>query len=638
MNRLESLVREVRALAPPSWESLRQRAPRRRTAGWPPRRLGVALLLLGAALLFWTAFREGAAVVPWQASAFPTPSPISLEEDVWVQASPYDGRFETDAGPFLLDDATFIAERVHGGLAVRFTLLGGSGVFAGSPPAEIERGSPRLFEVEGGAAPLVRALVLREPEEPNPVGVVSSRPSEGNEARTLHLRAVSRGSAAGILVDAPLRVLYRVPASETRHELFVRTNAGGDAEALLPPSAFDIEVHEALPSGSAWVARPVPISDLAGRSPLLPAHVRFFVRRPLVAQVRGVDPTAAVGCGVLHVQEALAGRPIDFSAVNQQVPVDESGQALIPEELFQFVLRAESEGRISRTVLLRSGDVDRIELSIDQPVELRGRVVGPRGAPVQGGRVQWLHAIGWGGVQDRGTQAEEIQEVEIGEDGRLRAARIASQTVGGPTSIAVVVDVPGRPVLRRDILVPADVRYLEWEFVLEEPRILGGCLRSAEGHPMAGLTIVAVRRGDELGRATTGIDGEFAVGALPSGSLDLEIRDAAGFLLETRRGVFAGMEPQEFRMWPQGDLVGTVVGLGGASVPGALISVVRDLDVEPTDVAPIHRTVKSDAQGAFSIQDLPSGTYTVLVPGGERTTAVVGGDPVEVHAPAAAAR
>ncbi|MGA0869327.1 MAG: carboxypeptidase regulatory-like domain-containing protein [Planctomycetota bacterium] len=155
---------------------------------------------------------------------------------------------------------------------------------------------------------------------------------------------------------------------------------------------------------------------------------------------------------------------------------------------------------------------------------------------------------------------------------------------------------------------------------------------------MAGLTIVAVRRGDELGRATTGIDGEFAVGALPSGSLDLEIRDAAGFLLETRRGVFAGMEPQEFRMWPQGDLVGTVVGLGGASVPGALISVVRDLDVEPTDVAPIHRTVKSDAQGAFSIQDLPSGTYTVLVPGGERTTAVVGGDPVEVHAPAAAAR
>ncbi|MGI5224665.1 MFS transporter [Actinoallomurus sp. CA-142502] len=144
------------------------------------------------------------------------------------------------------------------------------------------------------------------------------------------------------------------------------------------------------------------------------------------------------------------------------------------------------------------------------------------------------------------------------------------------------------------------------------PRVLdgiavGGRVRGAGGVPLPGATITLVEPGGrQLGRATTGDDGSYALGVPAAGSYVLIV--AADGHQPQAATVTVGGEPlfSELTLSGTSGLAGVVrSATNGAAIAAATV-VVTDVRGE------IVGSARTDENGRFSVQDLVSGTVTVV--------------------------
>ncbi|MGY0490972.1 MFS transporter [Streptomyces sp. WG-D5] len=149
-----------------------------------------------------------------------------------------------------------------------------------------------------------------------------------------------------------------------------------------------------------------------------------------------------------------------------------------------------------------------------------------------------------------------------------------------------------------------------------------GHVRDRDGSPLAGAVVTLIDlRGGQLGRATTGSDGAYRIGA-PAGGTYVLI-GSAGSRQPQATTLTVGEGFLDFDLMPTGaaGLTGTVVTADGeVPVPGALVIAT---DVRGEVVA----SCAADATGGFTFGDLAPGGHTLAVSAaGHRPTAL----PVEI--------
>ncbi|WP_375757583.1 carboxypeptidase regulatory-like domain-containing protein [Corallococcus exercitus] len=140
--------------------------------------------------------------------------------------------------------------------------------------------------------------------------------------------------------------------------------------------------------------------------------------------------------------------------------------------------------------------------------------------------------------------------------------------------------------------------------------LVGVVRRKDSGGAIAGATVGVRAHGDraDLLQARTGADGRFEVGGLAPGAYDVRV-SAPGFQPLTRAGlgVLAGQRFERMlELAAPGRIEGTVVDASEMPLPG--VTVVAQLKWRPLPDALPSMT---DAQGRFTLEDVPEGTVYV---------------------------
>ncbi|MHA7629174.1 carboxypeptidase regulatory-like domain-containing protein [Corallococcus sp. M7] len=140
--------------------------------------------------------------------------------------------------------------------------------------------------------------------------------------------------------------------------------------------------------------------------------------------------------------------------------------------------------------------------------------------------------------------------------------------------------------------------------------LTGVVRRKDSGEAIAGATVGVRAHGDraDLLQARSEADGRFEVGGLAPGAYDLQVR-APGFqpLTRTGLGVLAGQRFElVLELAAPGRIEGTVVDGAEAPLPG--VTVVAQLRWRPL---PDALPSVTDAQGRFTLEDVPEGTVYV---------------------------
>ncbi|HEX8550278.1 MAG TPA: carboxypeptidase-like regulatory domain-containing protein [Abditibacteriaceae bacterium] len=248
-------------------------------------------------------------------------------------------------------------------------------------------------------------------------------------------------------------------------------------------------------------------------------------------------------------------------------------------------------------------------------LRFQGRIVRPDDKPVAA-RAFW--GTGWFPEDAAWT------EIPVGPDGAFAFDAPATQTAPNVVAIApglaiggIIAKVGGENALR-----------------LERPRSVGGTLRDDKGQPVGGATL-AVRffyipgRSDgvtgpsgvptalrEQFRARSGPDGKWQITGLPqSAYVQVALNDPKFVRADTQigpDGETSGSTRQTLRAVRAGSLSGRIVDGVGAPVANRLIYV-----QQPVTARGRFRStsVRSEADGTFRFDSLPTGSYSVLVPG-----------------------
>jgi protocatechuate 3,4-dioxygenase beta subunit len=171
---------------------------------------------------------------------------------------------------------------------------------------------------------------------------------------------------------------------------------------------------------------------------------------------------------------------------------------------------------------------------------------------------------------------------------------------------------PSAPPATRPESAPAQVQAPRTRLAVE------GRIRGAGGAPLRGATITLVELGGrQLGRATTGDDGSYALGVPTAGSYVLIV--AADGHQPQAATVTVGDEPLFYELALSGTsgLAGVVRSAATGAALAAATVVVTDLRGE------IVGTAETDQSGGFAIDDLVAGTVTLVADAdGHRPSAV----------------
>lgn len=258
----------------------------------------------------------------------------------------------------------------------------------------------------------------------------------------------------------------------------------------------------------------------------------------------------------------------------------------------EYQLEARAPGHAPRRVARVHVPGTDVRVELDGSAFIEGFVTRADGAPAPGARVS-----AWG--------EDGAVEVEAGDTGSFSldvppgsfqvTARHGEET--GAVGSAVVVG-PGMTV--------KDVRIR-----LGGAASLAGVVRrKGSGEAIAGATVGVRANGDraDLVQARSEADGRFEVRGLAPGAYDVRVR-APGFqpLTRTGLGVLAGQRFElVLELAAPGRIEGTVVDGAEAPLPG--VSVVARLKWQPL---PDALPSVTDAQGRFTLEDVPEGTVYV---------------------------
>jgi hypothetical protein len=183
-------------------------------------------------------------------------------------------------------------------------------------------------------------------------------------------------------------------------------------------------------------------------------------------------------------------------------------------------------------------------------------------------------------------------------------------TAPGAGSYLVIVSAPGHQPAASVLAAPGTGT--SHDIVLRGGSGLAGTVRAGgSGQPVSGATVtVANGRGEIAGAATTGADGGFRLGQLAEGQYTLVVATAAYAPLAVQVTVEEGeLTQHDVELPASGRVIGTVLTAdGGQPFPSAQLTLTNEVGAEVA-------AATADAEGRFTLSDVPSGRYTLVASG-----------------------
>ncbi|RKI44179.1 peptide-binding protein [Corallococcus sp. AB004] len=410
-------------------------------------------------------------------------------------------------------------------------------------------------------------------------------------------------TASGPLAGAEVTLYLRGPASpgsrlpSWRVAGHGRTDAAGALVLPARPGPYLVTAHaEGLAQARAEVTRPLGEALSTVRLVLEPgvSLTGLTVERAGGAPVPMAELTLTPHTGF---EDAL---PV-FLQTGASVPDEARHEALSDARgafgfhglaRGEYQLEARAPGHAPRRIARVHVPGTDVRVELDGSAFIEGFVTRADGTPAPGARVS-----AWG--------EDGAVEVEAGDTGSFSldvppgsfqvTARHGLET--GAAGGAVVVG-PGMTV--KDVRIRLG----------GAASLVGVVRRKDSGEAIAGATVGVRAHGDraDLLQARSGADGRFEVGGLAPGAYDLQVR-APGFqpLTRTGLGVLAGQRFElVLELAAPGRIEGTVVDIAEAPLSG--VTVVAQLKWRPL---PDALPSVTDAQGSFTLEDVPEGTVYV---------------------------
>jgi hypothetical protein len=183
-------------------------------------------------------------------------------------------------------------------------------------------------------------------------------------------------------------------------------------------------------------------------------------------------------------------------------------------------------------------------------------------------------------------------------------------TAPGAGSYLVIVSAPGHQPAASVLAAPGTGT--SHDIVLRGGSGLAGTVRAGgSGQPVGGATVtVANGRGEIAGAVTTAADGSFRLSQLAEGQYTLVVAAAAYAPLAVPVTVEEGeLAQHDVELPASGRVIGTVLTAdGGQPFPAAQLVLANEVGAEVA-------TATADAEGRFTLADVPSGRYTLVASG-----------------------
>ena len=484
----------------------------------------------------------------------------------------------------------------------------------------------------GGVSPCVPQVVRVRPEHlaARKSGRFELRPGEHRE---LEIALTAGGTLAGSVRDdqgkpvakAEIEVEidpvmmgrggYEVRSGETLEDgtFELRAVAAGKLKLLVSADGkLDDSLEVQLEEGE----RRGDLAIVLGSGSAIAGRVRWPDGSPVAdAEVRvEFDPASLSGMSAFNAMRGASGEGKTDAQGNFEVHGLGKGPFLVRASL-------EKDGatwRARKSPI--APDTRDVELELQAPLGLAGRVVDDAGAPVTKFSVR---AATRTNSFLRGMGSETAQDDFEDEQGRF--------TLSGMAPGAWTLHASGEGYGRGDELeleLPASG---EIELRLPRASVVRGTVVTPEGQPVAGATIepelgleaLIERATGETPRATSLDDGTFELGGLTPGPVSIAARHdgyakslpaalelapsgaADGVRLALRRG---------------GRILGEVFGKDGKPLSGSTV-----LAQQPTDVGN-QRFGTSDSEGRFQFENVTPGSYQVMTMPGAGGTQEISGD------------
>lgn len=424
-------------------------------------------------------------------------------------------------------------------------------------------------------------------------------------------------------------------ASEQEAASPLRTDRNGKARIEnLPEGPFIIRVEtegyavaETEPMDGEGEGELAIALDRAGS---VSGRVRSVAGSPVeglrVSLVRAGDAPAAVP-EPTAVRDAESGAGSGRTGRPSWTAADGSYLVAIPEPGSYRVL---VEGRpfvAASSAVIEASDpgtaFEGIDIDLRLAGAVRGRVVDPAGLPVGGAQILALPASGSEGERAATPAGEPLAEVSgrsaIARSDALGAFEVAGLREGRFVLLAAA---PGFIRARSGAFDLAAGGASSIEIVLEPEMAISGIVTAADGDPIAAAEIRATVRGEgreepwgEEATISTA-PGTFRLGRLASRRYDLRVT-ARGFASTVIEDVSAGTARLEVRLERPVKLSGKVAG-AFTGEPAAQFKLRLEFEAAGR-LSPQERQVIGgwrqihDPGGAFSIDGLPPGRYTIEV-------------------------
>ncbi len=349
------------------------------------------------------------------------------------------------------------------------------------------------------------------------------------------------------------------------------------------------------------------------------------------------EPAATERDGTLEIRVSVGGEPISGAEVRVYSPpapgageggwriagrarADQSAIARVFARPGTYLVTARAQGLApGRAEAVRSPgeEVSRVEVALEAPVALAGRVSTGRGdaadtRPVAHARVRAVQIVSrWPVLAPPSAPPEEIAVAEGDARGTFRLDGLA------PGTYAVSVEAPDRhPLALPHVTVPSGALAV----ALEALGTIEGSVRLDGGRQASGAAVRAASA-EHAVETTVGQDGRFALRA-PAGTyrVSAALGDRAGVPGPVEVAAGATSPRVDVRLGPSAAIEGQVVlSSSGRPLPRAEIA------VAPHGATGVEARATAGADGRFRVQGLAPGSFDVSASAPGATPASLGG-------------
>lgn len=430
--------------------------------------------------------------------------------------------------------------------------------------------------------------------------VVAGEVPAGAAARGLEARLVPKGK------DAKPVATLTVPKAQAGAPV------SGFAMQAVPPGRYALELARAE---DGWVCRADlgPLS--AGRQ-----RVAAAWRDPAVVTVR-VRDAAGKGAAEIPVTAPSRGAPpapgtwACGPSTRKPVATDAAGAAKLSLDPAQSALIVAGDWKHPRglayAVLDRAPSAP-VTLDLALPVRVRAKLMDEKD------RAVGCEAL----LSDLAPDTERLVAELPGASIKGTCEPSGALALGPIVAAPLVVEVRPRPGLPLRVAVdrPAPGATVDLGVLRvksgESVRVV---VADEAGEPVAGASVIA--RGSSgivlTVEGKTGEDGGVDLGGLPKGAVVMLMVTAKGFVTATQEGLLLDASPYRVTLSRGGTISGQVVDGDGRGIEGATITLAGDEG---------GSEAKSEADGAFSVDGLPDGTWRAIA----SATGYSASDPVAV--------